>query len=349
MGQVNGADSRRVLVWGAGAIGGTVGAYLVRAGHDVTFVDVAADHVQAIEERGLSITGPFGDFQVAAPAFTPEQLKGQWDTILLCTKAQHTAQAAQALAAHLGPDGVVVSIQNGLNPLIINEHIPAERVLGSFVNFGADYLEPGVVQYGGHGVVVIGEQDGQLTERAKQLHGLLQRFEPDAILSDNVFGFLWSKLAYGALLFATAVTNDSIADALDRGEDRALYTELGREVMRVALAHGVTPEAFNGFDPAAFLPAAGDAAAAQSLDEMVAFNRRSAKTHSGIWRDLAVRKRSTEVDAQLGWVVHFGQQHGVPTPLTARLIEQIHEIEAGTRELSRDNLAELRGLLQEQA
>lgn len=344
---MNEEDSQRLLVWGAGAIGGTIGAYLVQGGYDVTFVDVAADHVAAINERGLSITGPFGNFTVRAPAFTPDMLDGQWDTILLCTKAQHTAAAAKALAPYLKSGGVVVSIQNGLNPLIINEHIPPEQVLGSFVNFGADYLEPGVVHYGGRGVVVIGEQDGQLTERAARLHQTLKHFEPDAILSPNVFGYLWSKLAYGALLFATAITNDSIADALDRPEDRVLYTELGREVMRVALAHGVTPEAFNGFDPAAFLPSASDAAAQTSLDEMVAFNCRSAKTHSGIWRDLAVRKRTTEVDAQLGWVVHFGQQHDVSTPLTAKLVTLVHEIEAGTRELSRDNLAELRGLLQE--
>ncbi|CAM4119098.1 ketopantoate reductase family protein [Deinococcus marmoris] len=347
---MNEEDSQKILVWGAGAIGGTIGAYLVRDGSDVTLVDVDADHVAAISERGLAITGPFGDFKVAAPAFTPNTLEGQWDTILLCTKAQHTAEAAKALAPHLKPGGAVVSIQNGLNPLIINEHIPPVQVLGSFVNFGADYLEPGVVHYGGHGVVVIGEQGGEITERARQLHRLLQHFEPDAVLSPNVFGYLWSKLAYGALLFATAVTNDSIADALERGEDRALYTEVGREVMRVALAHNVTPEAFNGFDPAAFLPDAGDAAAGSSLDQMVAFNRRSAKTHSGIWRDLAVRKRRTEVDAQLGWVVHFGAQHGIPTPLTAKLVDLIHEIEDGTRELSRDNLAELRALLlQEQA
>ncbi|WP_161880703.1 ketopantoate reductase family protein [Deinococcus alpinitundrae] len=350
MGRVNEDDSQRILIWGAGAIGGTIGAYLLQGGFDVTFVDVAADHIQAINGRGLSINGPFGDFTVQAPAFTPDTLEGQWNTILLCTKAQHTAQAAKALAPHLHAGGVVVSIQNGLNPLIINEHLPPEQVLGSFVNFGADYLEPGVVHYGGRGVVVIGEQGGEITERAKRLHAVLQHFEPAAVLSSNVFGYLWSKLAYGALLFATAVTNDSIADALGQPEDRPLYTELGREVMRVALAHGITPEAFNGFDPAAFLPSASDAAAAASLDEMVAFNRRSAKTHSGIWRDLAVRKRRTEVDAQLGWVVHFGIQHGVPTPLTAHLVTLIHEIEDGTRELGRSNLAELRtSMLQEQA
>ncbi|UBV44295.1 2-dehydropantoate 2-reductase (plasmid) [Deinococcus taeanensis] len=332
----------RVLVWGAGAIGGTIGAYLARAGHDVTFVDRAEDHVQAITRAGLHVTGPFGDFRVQAPAFTPVTLRGEWDTVLLCTKAQDTQAAGEQLAPHLTQSGAVVSIQNGLNPLILNGTLGAPRVLGSFVNFGADYLEPGTVHYAGRGAVVIGEQSGELSARARALHALLRTFEPDAVLSPNIMGYLWGKLAYGALLFATAVTNDSIADALARPEDRALYTELGREVLRVTLAHGVTPEAFNGFDPRAFLPQASAAQAHASLDELVAFNRRSAKTHSGIWRDLAVRRRRTEVDAQLGWVVHFGALHGVPTPISARLVELIHDIEAGRRELSRDNIAELR-------
>ncbi|MFC4640171.1 ketopantoate reductase family protein [Deinococcus hohokamensis] len=338
-------DAGRVLVWGAGAIGGTIGAYLARAGHDVTFVDRADDHVQAIRAAGLHITGPFDDFHVQAPAFTPGELSGQWDTILLCTKAQDTDSAGRQLAPHLTESGAVVSIQNGLNPLILNDLLGEARVLGSFVNFGADYLEPGVVHYAGRGAVVIGEQDGRLSERAAALHALLRTFESEAVLSPNIMGYLWGKLAYGALLFATAVTNDSIADALARPEDRALYTELGREVLRVTVAHGVTPEAFNGFDPRAFLPQAPTAGAHASLDDLVAFNRRSAKTHSGIWRDLAVRKRRTEVDAQLGWVVHFGALHGVPTPISARLVQLIHDIEDGHRDLSRENLAELRAEL----
>ncbi|WP_043800992.1 ketopantoate reductase family protein [Deinococcus gobiensis] len=331
----------RVLIWGAGAIGGSIGAYLARAGTDVTFVDQAADHVEAIRERGLSVTGPFGDFTVQAPAFTPGEVRGTWPLVLLCTKAQDTRAAAGALAPHLDPDGVVVSVQNGLNTLTLDEVLGPERVLGSFVNFGADYLEPGVVLYGGRGAVVVGEPSGGLSARSAQVHALLRAFEPEAVHTPNIMGYLWSKLGYGALLFATALTNDSIADALARPEDRDTYTELGREVMRVALAHGVTPEAFNGFDPSAFLPQASRAQAQASLDELVAFNRRSAKTHSGIWRDLAVRRRRTEVDSQLGWVVHFGALHGVPTPLTTRLVALIHDIEEGRRPLDRANLAEL--------
>ena len=105
------------------------------------------------------------------------------------------------------------------------------------------------------------------------------------------------------MLFATALTNESIADALAMPAYRPLYIALAREILAVAAARGVTPEAFDGFDPAAYLPDAPPGAAERSLDDLVAHNRRSAKTHSGIWRDLAVRKRPTEVDAQLGIVV----------------------------------------------
>lgn len=345
-GPLSSAGPSRVLVWGAGAIGGTLGAYLARAGHDVTLVDREAAHVQAIRERGLSITGPIKEFRIQLPAFTPDEVQGQWPLALLCTKAQHTREAGEALLPHVTPDGYVVSVQNGLNPLTLNELFGQERVLGSFVNFGADYLEPGVIHFGGRGAVVVGEQNGEKTPRAAQVHRLLEDFEPQAVLSDNIMGFLWGKLGYGGLLFATALTNDGIADALENPADQLLYRGLGREAMQVAAAHGVRPEGFNGFSPQAFSPGGTDEQVKRSMADMVAFNRRSAKTHSGIWRDLSVRKRRTEVDAQMGWVVHFGEQHGIPTPLTGRVIQMIHEIEDGQRPLGRENLQELTAFLE---
>src|SRR4030095_11116187 len=92
---------------------------------------------------------------------------------------------------------------------------------------------------------------------------------------------------------------------------RHLYIALTREILAVAAARGVRPEEFDGFDPAAYLAAAPAGAADRSLDALVPHNRRSAKSHSGIWRDLAVRKRPTEVDAQLGIVVRLGAEAGV--------------------------------------
>ena len=335
----------RCLVWGAGAIGGTLGAHLARAGHDVTVVDVVADHVDAIDRDGLQITGPIATFTVRVPACTPESLDGTWETIVLATKAQHTQAAVHALRPHLSDAGCVISAQNGLNELAIAEVIGSERTVGAFVNFGADYIEPGVIHYGGRGAVVVGEIAGppetRLTSRVLAIRDAWRDFDDRAIATANIWGYLWGKAAYGAMLFATALTNAPIADALALPEYRALYIALAREMLAVAAARGVTPEAFDGFDPTAYLPSAPPDAAAHSLDALVAFNRRSAKTHSGIWRDLAVRRRRTEVDAQLGIAAALGREAGVPTPLTARLVTLIHDIENGTRTQSLDTLAAL--------
>ncbi|MFA6165025.1 MAG: 2-dehydropantoate 2-reductase [Gemmatimonadaceae bacterium] len=328
----------RCLIWGAGAIGGTMGAYLARAGHDVTMVDVVEEHVAAINRNGLRLTGPVEEFVQRMPAFTPDTVNGVWDTIMLATKAQHTEPAAQALAPHLGRDGCVISAQNGLNELAIARIVGAARTVGAFVNFGADYLEPGVLLHGSMAAVVVGEIDGRITPRVTAIRDAWADFEPRAIVTPNIWGFLWGKEAYGAMLFATALTNDSIADALDRRAYRPLYIALAREILAVAAARGVSPEGFDGFDPSSYLPTAPEGAPERSLDALVVHNRKSAKTHSGIWRDLAVRKRRTEVDAQLGIVATLGAEAGVPTPLTTRLIELIHDIENGAREQSLDTL-----------
>jgi 2-dehydropantoate 2-reductase len=326
------------LIWGAGAIGGTLGAYLARAGDDVTLVDTVVEHVHAIVRDGLRVIGPIDAFTVRVPAFTPQTLDGTWDAIVLATKAHHTDVAARALLPHLAAGGCVVSAQNGLNELAIADVVGADRTVGAFVNFGADYLEPGVIHYGGHGAVVVGEIDGRLTPRVAAIRDSWRQFDPRAMVTPNIWGYLWGKEAYGAMLFATALTNESIADALAMPAYRHLYIALAREILAVAAARTVRPEAFDGFDPAAYLATAPAGAAEGSLDALVAHNRRSAKSHSGIWRDLAVRKRPTEVDAQLGIVVTLGAEAGVPTPLTARLVTLIHEIERGARPQSIDTL-----------
>jgi len=323
----------RCLIWGAGAIGGTLGAYLARAGHDITLVDTATDHVDAINANGLRITGPIAEFTARLPARPPDRLTGAWDTIILATKAHHTETAVRALLPHLTRTGCVVSAQNGLNELAIAAVVGEARTVGAFVNFGADYMEPGVILYGGRGTVMVGEAFGQerVTPRVLAIRDAWRDLETLAAATENIWGYLWGKEAYGAMLFATALTNESIADGLARPEYRPLYIALAREILAVTLARGVHPEAFDGFDPAAYLPDAPPGAAEQSLDQLVAHNRKSAKTHSGIWRDLAVRKRPTEVDAQLGIVAALGAESGVPTPLTSAVVQLIHEIERGER------------------
>ena len=330
-----------ILVWGGGAIGGTIAAYWARAGIDVLLVDIESDHVTTCRSRGLEISGPVEEFVVRIQAVTPDEELGRFSRVILAVKAQHTRAAIEMIRPHLTADGFVVSAQNGLNELTISEVVGKGATIGAFVNFGADWHGPGQVLFGNRGAVVVGEIDGTIGGRTEEMHQLLQVFEPDAVLTDNIWGYLWGKLAYGAMLFATAINNDSMADNFANPSRSELWVAIGREVMGLATKRGIQPVGFNGFNPMAYLPGASDLEAQASIEEMAEFNRGSAKTHSGIWRDLAVRKRKTEVTEQLGILVKLADEVEYEVPLITTIIDLIHDIEDGVRDMSDETFAVL--------
>ena len=304
----------KFTVIGAGAIGGTVGAHLVRSGHDVLLCDADPLHVAAINDRGLRITGPVEEFTVQVPAVTPDQLPASLDgVVLVSVKTHHTPSVAQLLRGRVGGDAVVVSMQNGLTADVLGDAVGIERLLVCFVNFGADYLEPGVIIQGNVGTFRIGELDGVMSERLLAIADAL----PYAQATDSILGYLWGKEAYGAMLFAGATSDLSIADHLEDPRWRPLMLGVAREVLDQA---PVPPLGFDGFDPADL---------DGSLARLVAFNRGSAKSHSGIYRDLMVRRRPTEVAEQVD--VLRG-------PLTHYVADLIRAIERGERTCEVANL-----------
>ena len=296
-----------LTIIGAGAIGGTIGAHLIRAGHDVLLCDADPAHVEAINSDGLTIEGPVENFTVSARAVTPDQLPDTLDRVAIAVKSHHTAAAAELLRERLAPDGYVVTFQNGLTADTISDVVGRERLIVSFVNFGADVMGPGRIMQGNVGTFRIGEPDGgTITPRVQELADAL----PYAVATDNIMGFLWGKEAYGAMLYAGAVSDLSIADSLEDPAYRPLMLAVAREVLAQS---PVRPEGFDGFEPDDL---------EGSLARLVTFNRNSAKSHSGIYRDLMVRKRKTEVDDLL---------RDLNGPLTTYAGELIHAIERGER------------------
>ncbi|HEX3647243.1 MAG TPA: amidase family protein [Pseudonocardiaceae bacterium] len=303
----------RLVIIGAGAIGGTIGAHLIRSGHDVLFCDVDAEHVAAINDNGLTIEGPVENFTVRARAVTPDALPERLDRVAIAVKSHHTAAAAEPLRDRLAPDGYLVSFQNGLTADTLTSVVGRERLMVSFVNFGADVLGPGRIMQGNIGTFRVGELTGEITPRLTELVAAL----PYAEATANIMGFLWGKEAYGAMLYAGAVSDLSIADSLEQPRWRPLMLAVAREVLAQS---PVPPESFDGFDPDDL---------AGSLARLVAFNRGSAKSHSGIYRDLMVRKRKTEVDDLL---------RDLAGPLTTYAGELIKAIERGERTCEVANL-----------
>jgi 2-dehydropantoate 2-reductase len=300
------------VVVGSGAIGGTVGARLARDGHSVLFCDRDSEHVASMNERGLAIEGPVEEFAVPARAVRPAELPDRLAVVLLAVKAHDTTSAIAEVAPRLSGTGFVVSLQNGLNERTIAAAVGPDRTVGAFVNFGADYLAPGRILLGGHGTFRVGELDGRPTERVERLALDLAGAE----VTDNIMGFLWAKEAYSAMLFATAVSDLSIVDALSEPRYRPVYVRLAEEVLAAATAR---PEAFDGFEPSDI---------DGSIARLVAFNRGSAKTHSGIYRDLAIRKRKAETAIF----------DGLDGPLLERTLVLVHQIEDGRRVCEVQNL-----------
>ncbi|MFL6098235.1 MAG: ketopantoate reductase family protein [Blastococcus sp.] len=309
--------SAPLVIIGGGAIGGTLGAHLVRAGHDVLLCDADAAHVAAIREHGLRIEGPVDEFTVQIPAVTPDELPDRIERAIVAVKSLHTRSAADLLRDRLAPEGYVLTVQNGLTADTLVEAVGRERVISSFVNFGADLMSPGVIMQGNVATFRVGELDGgTITPRVRELAELLPYAEP----TDNVLGYLWGKEAYGAMLWAGAVSDLSIAETLERPEYRPVMIAIAQEVLAQA---PVRVESFDGFVPDDL---------EGSLDRLAEFNRRSAKTHSGIYRDLAVRKRKTEIDEML---------RDVSGPIFDKVAELIHDIEEGRRVNEAAHLDEL--------
>src|SRR6266581_1436655 len=332
-----------ITVYGAGAIGGVTGAALAEAGHDVLLVDRAVDHVTAMNAHGLTVDRRTGPSTTRVRAITPDVLGAGLELLLLAVKSQDTPAALEVLAPRLATDGAIVSLQNGLNEELIAAAVGARRTVGCLVNWAADWTGPGRILHGGEGALVLGELDGRASARVQSLAKLLDVVAPTRV-TDNILGYTWAKHVYGALLVATAVVDAHVYEVVERSQDvQKMLIALVAESMKVAEAAGIRLEPFDEYDPATYRAAArGDGAARARAMEVIATHYRAhTKTKTGIWRDLAVRKRKTEVGALLGATVARANTLGLAMPLTERVMTIIEDLETGRRKMSWANVDEL--------
>lgn len=332
----------KIHVYGAGAIGGTVGACMTKAGQDVLLVDRVKDHVDQMNARGLRFTG-LREESIPVRAILPEQMIGPLELIFLAVKSQDTDAALDALIPRLGDRSVLVSLQNGVNPPRIADRIGKDRTVGAFVHFSADYHGPGLIMRGNEGHIYIGELDGRVTDRIERIRDLLAGACPVDV-TRNIYGYLWAKQAFGCYAGIGAMVNADKDEVLTHEKYKDLLVEAALECTRVAKAEGVVYEAFNTFDARPFM---GDSRAEmyKVFHDLAVTDRGNLKRRTGIWRDLAVRKRKTEVPSLTGYVIARGKVLGIPTPINEAAVKMITEIEDGKRTMGWHNLDDLNRIL----
>jgi 2-dehydropantoate 2-reductase len=337
------------MVVGLGAIGGPVAGRLAAADALDRAFDPWAEHVDRINEHGLSVRGARGEhsFQMRATLWdlgAPPARESAGDgaaVAFICTKATATEDAIRLVGAVAGPDTVIVSLQNGLSEERLGEAF-GDRVVGAVTETGGYVAGPGeIVENRADGGFVIGELDGSRTDRLATVQSLLGECAPTNV-SANVMGDLWSKLTWNCMMNALcAVTTLGQGEIITSDETRHLALSLGREAGRVATAAGVSlePLRFLGIDLPALVgedPAAGGLAE-QRLIERYATQMGKSTSMS---QDVA-HGRPTEVNALNGFVAGKAATLGLSAECNAAITRIVEEIEAGQRRPGTDVVADL--------
>jgi 2-dehydropantoate 2-reductase len=343
--------THKILFVGAGAIAGYLGAFLARAGHDVTLVDAWGEQIETIRRQGIAVTGPHEPF-AARPAAVhlheAQRLPRDFAIAIVALKVYDTAWATQLAIRHLAPDGYVVAAQNCWPDPVVAAIAGRERAVGLVMSrIGVAAWAPGRVERGmakgaatGHNVFRAGEHDGRTSPRVRELAAMLSVID-GAQVTDNLWGERWAKLCANAMSNPVQALSGLTADEIVRRDDgRALTIQLAAETARVGLALGYRLPAVAGQTAETW----ADAARPETWHALDGHLTPTAPPSRGLPASMAqdvAKGRPTEIDEMNGFVVTQGRACGVATPVSAAVVDLVRAIDRGTRRPSPENIAEI--------
>lgn len=308
-------DTMRVAVYGAGSVGGYFGGCLARAGIDVTLI-ARGDHLRAMQQHGLRVDSPRGDFVVHPVKATDDPAAvGPVDVVIVAVKAWQVPDAAQAVRPMLGPQTFVVPLQNGVEaPAQLAEALGAGRVVGGLCRIISMIAGPGYIRHAGlEPTIVIGELDRRPGERTERLRQTLEQAGITAQVASDIHVALWEKFIFLAPLSGVGgVTRAPIGVSRAVPETRRLLEAAMAEIAAVGRARGIA------------LP---DDAVARA---MAIVDATPAEGTASMQRDL-IAGRPSELESQNGAVVRLGREAGVPTPVHAFLYAALLPMELRAR------------------
>jgi 2-dehydropantoate 2-reductase len=326
-----------IIVIGTGPIGGIIGGRLARAGHEIMFVDVDKEHVEAIRARGLQVDVPDGAFNVKINIVFPQEIKGKFDIGFIAVRSNYTPDALATVLPALNNDGLLVSMQNGINPPLLQEKVGADRTVGIAIRMGCRRLAPGHVQTSTRGHLYIGHLHGRTTPQLSRLHKLLDPVV-DTEISDNILGVLWSKLTYTCLGFFGSLADIALATSCAGDANRRLLVDFLAEVVAVGTAAGARFIRLTEYNPPDLHPSI-------PIERRLCVINEMAKSWKDDDRKGPLRQIQkgvpTEVDFTLGYVVRQGETMNLQVPLCGKVLTMIHELESGERQLGMANYSEL--------
>ena len=331
----------RTAILGAGALGIIIGALMTKNGKQVDLIDSYQENVDALNADGARVTGNL-ELHWPVTALTPQEMKGEYDLILLLTKQTANEMALPRLLPHLHPDSIVCTLQNGIPEDGVAAIIGRERTIGGAVGFGATWLRPGVSELTSTLEAVekfafeIGELDGVVRPRLETVKEILSAAGGTAILT-NLMGIRWTKLLMNATFSGmSAALGCSFRDLLADEKAMTCIAHIADETIKVCHGKGYRMVEMQGADME-FLELGSKADIAGKMD----FYRKVWGRHNNkasMLQDLE-KGNNTEIDHINGVVCRSGRECDIATPFNDKVVEIVKQAEARRTVTDFGNLA----------
>jgi 2-dehydropantoate 2-reductase len=334
-------ESKRILVVGAGAIGGVTAAILAREQHNIYLVAKYPELAEKISTEGIEVSGYCGDFCMRVPAVArAAELSGKFDYVFMATKADSLVKVTREILPFIHEQSRVVSMQNGICEEALASVAGTMRTIGCVVGWGATMIAPGKIEMTSGGEFVVGNWNREKDEKLDEVAGILQHVLPTET-SDKILSHLYSKLIINSCITTLgAISGLYLGEMLAKRYIRNIFIEIIREAMAVANAMELNVKPYAGkLDYYKFLRSGVMASFNRHLTiRVIGFKYRKLKSSS---LQSLERGRKTEIDFFNGYISRKGKEYGVNTPVNSKLTRMVQEIENGMRPISVNSLEEI--------
>jgi 2-dehydropantoate 2-reductase len=318
----------KTVLIGAGSLGTIIGALISKNGGNILLVDKNIEHVRALNENGATITGGLELANIRVKACIPQDLSGKYDLVIYLVKNVFNEEALKQILPYLHEESIVCTLQNGIPEDEVSEYVGRERTIGGTVGWGASWQSPGVSKLTSskkaliESSFVIGEMDGRITERLKEVKKILD-LVGNTVITDNLIGIRWSKLFINSTLSGmSASLGCTYGDVLDNEKALTCAAYIGNEIIKITKVKGINIESFQGYDLSKF-----EFENETQVPEILKIYQDMFSPHRSIkasmLNDLCNNIFKTEIDYINGKVVSEGKKVGIPTPFNEKVVELV--------------------------
>lgn len=326
----------KIGLLGAGSLGTIIGALIFKAGYNIDLIDVNKEHIDAINQKGATITG-FINETIPVTALHPSEISEKYDVIFLLTKQVYTKEALEPILPFLHEKSVVCTLQNGVPEENVAKIVGLERTVGGAVGFGATWKGAGVSELTSDLEAVknyafdIGELTGEITERILLIKDILESVGHCEVLT-NIQGVKWSKVLMNATFSGmSAALGCTFGEVLYNSDAMNSLANIADETIKVARAHNIKLVEMQGKD-FELLELESQTDIPMKMPFYHEVWGRHVNLTASMLQDLEKGRRS-EIDFINGYVVQKGKEANIPTPfneLVRKLVKRAEEKKKST-------------------